>query len=251
VARRPHRSGRGPGGRQERVAGRDDPEPADRRHPRAGRLRDHGRGLPAVPGRQRAGRADRRRAGRLQARRGGAGGGGPGDPRDGPRRAAPVGDGRGDHECLSRARPAREAAGPRRRGPEQRDGGGPPGGELRRAAGDVPERPGRGGPAGGLPALPGVLVHRPRHRLPREPRVRPPQGRALGRGPAHGAIGPGRGWRHVLDRHRDRLPADGPRQRRLGAGGDRRPGHRRPGRVPGLQAAARPGPLGADRSRST
>ena len=90
---------------------------------------------------------------------------GPGrrDPR---RLPAPAGRVRG------RRRPGRPLVGHRR---------GPADGELRRPAGDVPQHPGRGGAARGLPEVLRQPVHRPLRPLPGRRGVRPVPGGAVDR----------------------------------------------------------------------
>ena len=80
----------------------------------------------------------------------------------------------------------------RRRGALQRHGRGPAGRELRRAAGDIPQHPRRGGAARRLPPLLRLALHRPRHQLPRGQGLRPHEGGALDRRAADGARRPRR-----------------------------------------------------------
>ena len=90
--------------------------------------------------------------------------------------------------CLSRARAAHGTRRAGRGRPLQRDRRGPAGRELRRPAGDIPERPRRRGAARRLPALLRVALHRPRDHLPAAEGVRPRQGGAVGRRAADGAL---------------------------------------------------------------
>ena len=102
---------------------------------------------------------------------------------------------------------ARRAGGPaRRRRAQQRDRRGPAGRELRRPAGDLPQRRGRAGAAGRLPPLLRLALHRPGDQLPRRTRASTTW-RSPSRSASSGWCAPTRRLRgDVLDRHRDRLP---------------------------------------------
>ena len=95
--------------------------------------------------------------------------------------------------------------GDRRRRALERHRRGPPDRELRRPAGDLPQRARTGGAARGVPQVLRVALHRPRHRLPRRARLRPREGLSLGRRAEDGALRPGRLGRDVHARHRERL----------------------------------------------
>ena len=162
------------------------------------------------------------------------------DPPDDPRGRVPGRAARVDRRGLRRPRGAARGRGARRRGALQRHRRGPARGQLRRPAGDLPQRHRGRDAARRVPALHRLAVHRPRDHLPREQRLRPHEGGALGRRAADGALRPG--WRRddVLDRHRDRLPPHGDHRRQLGAGRGGGQRHGRPGLLRRLQAAARP-----------
>ena len=208
-------------------------------HPGARRICHDGRGLSRVSSRRTASERTRGADASAQARQLHA-------ARDRRGRAAPV-----PRRRVARKRSPRRSATPtgssarrsgirrgERRRALQRDGRGPARRELRRAAGDLPQRPRRARAARRLPALLRLALHRPGHQLPRGQGLRPHEGRALHRRAADGALRSRRRRRDVLDRHRDRLrescsstPPGASARTSCRAG--------RPGRVPGLQAAAR------------
>ena len=80
----------------------------------------------------------------------------------------------------------------RARGALERHRGGSAGRELRRPAGHLPQRPGRGRAARRGAALLDLALHRPRGAVPRARRLRPPRGAARGRGAADGRPGASR-----------------------------------------------------------
>ena len=88
----------------------------------------------------------------------------------------------------------------------------------------------------GLPRVLRLAVHRPRHRLSRQQRLRPFQGRAVGRRDEDGALRHGVERRDLHARHRDRLSRRGVHHRRLRAGRERRAGQGRSRRVLRAQA---------------
>ena len=79
------------------------------------------------------------------------------------------------------------------------------------------QRPRRGRPVRGLPALLCLDLHRPRDRLPHRQRLRPLQGRTVGRRDEDGPLGSRGERRHLHARHRIRLSRRGVRHRRLRA----------------------------------
>ena len=90
---------------------------------------------------------------------------------------------------------------------------------------------GAGDAVRGVPALLRLAVHRPRHRLSHRQRLRPLQGRAVGRRDEDGALRPGVERRHLHARHRVRLPRRRVHHRRLRPGRERRAGQGRSRRV--------------------
>ena len=151
-------------------------------------------------------------------------------------RRSPAGDRPGLRRAVPRVRP-----GDRHRGPLQRHRRGPADRQLRRPAGVVPQRPRRAGPAGRLPPVLRLAVHRPGHLLPRGQGLRPLRRRPVDRRAEDGPLRPRRRRRAVHARHRERLPRRGADQQRLRPGRERRQGPRRSRRVPGLQADAQAG----------
>ena len=127
-------------------------------------------------------------------------------------------------------------------GAELRDRRGPADRELRRPAGDLPQHPRRGEPAGLVPPLLRQPVHRSRDPLPDRPGLRPLQGLALDRDHEDGPVRPRLLRRVLLARHRVRLPGRRVHHGRPRARRERRPGGRRPGRVLRPQAHFRAGP---------
>ena len=159
-------------------------------HPRARWVRDHGVGLPLVPGGQRSRRADRDRPRRALGREARARGRRGGDPRALRRRRVPRGHGRGDPVGLRRAGRAPRDRRRRRRRALERHRRGPARRQLRRPAGHLPQHHRRGRAARGLQGLLRVAVHRPRHQLPRRAGLRPHRRRALDRRAEDGALRP-------------------------------------------------------------
>ena len=129
--------------------------------------------------------------------------------------------------------------GHRRRGALERHRRGPPDGELRGPAGDLPERPRRCRAARRLPQVLRVALHRPRDRLPRRARLRPREGLPLDRRAEDGPLGPGRLGRAVHARHRERLRPRRADHRHLRPRREHRAGRRQPRRVRRLQADPR------------
>ncbi len=185
--RRPVAWGRGGGRGQECVARRDGADVGARGHPGSPRLRHHRRCLSRLPRGQRPEPDDRRDAGEARRREAGAARGRVGDPR-GDHRGRLAREHRRGYPCgLSRPRRAHRRGEPGCSRPFQRDRRGPAGCELRRPAGDVPERPRRRGAARRLPALLRLALHRPCDHLPAPQGVRPYEGGAVRRHPADGA----------------------------------------------------------------
>ena len=123
---------------------------------------------------------------------------------------------------------ARRLRGPVLGRPLQRHGGRPSRCLLRRAAGNLPERPrDREHPARHQGRL-RVPLQRPGHRLPRAPQIRARRGGTLGRHPAHGALRRRGLRRHVHHGHRIRLPGRRLRHLLLRPRRGRRPGRRQP-----------------------
>src|SRR5262245_4281821 len=166
------------GGREGCEPGRAD---AGRLPGASGLLRHH-RGVPRIPSDERGARGAPRLARAGHAR-------GPGhDPRDrrphprtsgGPRNTR--GSSIGGTSSVAGAR-----YGARLRGSLQRHGRGPALRFFRRAAGHLPQRPGRGKAARRREAVLGVALYRPGHRLPGEARLWPPRGAPRGRRAADG-----------------------------------------------------------------
>jgi translation initiation factor IF-2 len=197
--------------------------------------------LPTLPGRERAGGSH---PGKVWPpwtpgtspwpRRGSASGADPGggtSPRTWPRPSGrPTGTSAG-----------RRGRGRGRGGPEQRHGRGPPRRQLRRTAGQLPERDRRGGAPGDLPPLLRLPLHRPGHRLPSEPggsttwRWPSPWGCSGWCAPTRGAPGSSSPWT------RRRLPRRGGHHVGLGVGRGGGAGHHLPRPVPGLQGPPGPG----------
>ena len=193
-----------------------------------GGLRDHGVGLPLVPGGQRSRRADRDRPRRALGRRARARGRRGGDPRALRRRRVPRGHGRGDPVGLRRAGQAPRDRRRRRGRALERHRRGPARRQLRRPAGHLPQHHRGGRAARGLQGLLRVAVHRPRHQLPRRAGLRAHRRRALDRRAEDGALRPRVRRRHVHDRLRHRLPRHRDHQRRLGPRRERRRRRGRP-----------------------
>ena len=177
--------------------------------------------------RQRHRRPDAGAARRARTRHGQPGGDGRGDSPADPRRRHPCCPRRRDPRGLPQAGRAPGVAGPGGRGAQQRDRRGPAECELCRAAGDLPQclaaRRRCSTPAGA--ATPRCS---PTGRSATATSgLRPPEGGAVDRRAGDGALRPRRLRRHVLDRHRERLPRRGGHQRRLGPRRDRRAGRGR------------------------
>ncbi len=246
MAARARHARRRPGRRQERLPGRDDPQPRRPRRGRPRRLRHHGARLPGVPGARRARRPHQRCARQPRRRR-------RGHARQDGRADPPVGDG---HALPGVARSRRRrglcrARDPVRNGrvlgrPLVRHGRGSAGRLLRRAAGDLPERPRPHQRQEAHPRGVRLALQRPRDRLSRAPGFRSQPGRAVGRHPEDGAVGPGRERRHVHPGHRIRIPGRRLRHLELRARRDGRAGRGQPRRVLRPQAdPARRSPGGA------
>ena len=208
---------------------------------RPGRIRHDRRRLPRLPRRRRTVRThprDRRGA-RRQRRR-----------RALPASARTCASGSSSSRCRrtleadirsAYATPRRERPGARVGvvgGAFQRDGRGPARCVVRRSAGDLPQhqrhrqRPRRD------PQRLRVAVQRPRDRLPRAPRLRPPRRRAVGGRPADGAIGCRRLRRAVHRRHRVRVRPCRLHHELVRARRGGRAGRGQPRRVLRLQARA-------------
>ena len=107
---------------------------------------------------------------------------------------------------------------------------------LRRAAGNLPERPRHREHPARHQGRVRVPLQRPGHRLPRAPQVRTRRGGALRRHPADGAFRRRGLRRHVHHGHGVRVPGRRVRHVLLRPRRGRRPGRRQPGRVLRLQA---------------
>ncbi len=236
---------RAAGRRQERVARRDVPGVVSGGRARAERLRHHGGRISIA-----ASRDGSRRQASCAARRPRYRGhresspAGPIGARRDPRRTLPRAARSGDRRRL-RALERRRRGGRRRRA-EQRHGRRPARGELRRPAGELPQREGARDAHRGMPALLRLALHRSRDFVPHREGLRPFSGGSLDRRAAHGALRLGVLRRHVLDRHGDRLPRRGADQRRIRPRRERRAGRGQSRRVRGLQADAAGG-LSSDR----
>jgi len=246
LVRRPPPCRHPAGGRQARRAGRDAPRPRRSRGARPRRLRHHRGRVRAL----RRGERDRRGHGdaAVGARRRSA-------PRDPGRQGdpAPVPAGRlpqrgrdGDRGRLPRARSPLRPGGGRRRGARLGHRDRPPRGQLRGAAGDLPQRAQRRRRARRRPRLLRLAVHRPGDQLPHRPRHRPPPHGAVGGGHEDGAQRPGGRRGDVQHRYRDRLRGRRRHQRDVGPRRDGGQGVGEPRRVHGLQAAARSARPAAD-----
>lgn len=123
------------------------------------------------------------------------------------------------------------------RGALERDRRRPSRRELRRAAGDLSQRPRRRRVNRRMPGLLRIALHRSRDRLSRNQGVRSFRVGAVDRSPAHGPLRPGRLGNHFLARHRKRVSGRRHDQRRLGPGRAHRPGLGRSRPVPRVQAA--------------
>ena len=227
-----------PRGRQERRPLRSDAHASDRRNSRAARFRDDRRCLSQLHRGERARAEAAQAAGGISQRSGLPGRRRQRHPADGGRCRVPGADRGGDSRRLPGIGKALWDGESRGRRAQQRHRGGLARGQLRGTTGKLSQHQRGIRAAEGVPQMLRVPVHRSRHRLPRDPRLRSSASRAVHRHPKNGPLRSCGVRRDVHARHRNRLPRRGRHQCGLGTWRKRRPGHREPGQICGLQTAA-------------